>query len=54
MTNSYLVKNILNAQEIGQYIINKYRYRPDMGAAARALRKQGYPLEMALKILLGK
>lgn len=39
---------------VGRFILRKYRNREDTGAAARALRKQGYPLWLARLILLGK
>lgn len=45
-----------DAYEVGDFIINKYRSRAkktDYQTVAKALRKQGVPLEMALKILLG-
>lgn len=39
---------------IGAFVLNKYRARDDVQAAARALRKQGYPLWVARLILLGR
>ena len=43
---------------IGEYIIQKWRARleetGDVQHVARQMRKQGYPLEITLLILLGK
>ncbi len=44
-------------QLAGQFLINKYRTRAataGYSAAAGQLRKQGFPLEQALLILLGR
>jgi hypothetical protein len=46
-----------NAMYVGQFFIYKYRTRyietGDAGAVARQLRKQGVPLNVALKIIFG-
>lgn len=42
---------------IGQYVIQRYRARAKTSGhftVAQQLRKQGYPLEMALAILCGR
>ena len=39
---------------VGRFILKKYRDRDDKYAAAKALRKQGYPLWLAKLILLGR
>lgn len=45
------------ASLIGNYVINKYRKqarRSGVRAAANNMRKQGYPLALALIVLVGR